>query len=124
MRDGEADTPLVSRGCITDTGGGPLQGRIELCHADNEEYYSQFAPVIPEWNLRGSFSTGPDGLFEITIRPAPCQIPTDGSCGKLIAAVGWHTWRPPHLYVKVSARGHELLTAQIYFAGDGLISLI
>ncbi|WTJ96916.1 hypothetical protein OG607_02580 [Streptomyces sp. NBC_01537] len=22
------------------------------------------------------------------------QIPTDGSCGKLIAAAGWHAWRP------------------------------
>ncbi len=76
-------------------------------------------PNLPEWNLRGTFSTGPDGTFEITtIRPAPYQIPTDGSCGKLIAAAGWHAWRPAHLHVKVSAPGHELLTAQLYFPGD------
>ena len=37
--------------------------------------------------------------------PAPYQIPTDGSCGKLIAAAGWHAWRPAHLHVKVSAPG-------------------
>ncbi len=36
--------------------------------------------------------------FEIhTVQPAPYQIPTDGSCGKLIAAAGWHAWRPAHL---------------------------
>ena len=119
MRDGEAGTPLVWRGRIADTDGTPLQGKVELWHADDDGYYSQFAPGIPEWNLRGSFSTGADGVFEITtIRPAPYQIPTDGSCGKLIAAAGWHAWRPAHLHVKVSAPGHELLTAQLYFPGD------
>jgi catechol 1,2-dioxygenase len=86
---------------------------------DADGYYSQFAPGMPEWNLRGSFSTGPDGTFEITtIRPAPYMIPTDGSCGRLISAAGWHAWRPAHLHVKVSAPGHELLTAQLYFPGD------
>ena len=111
--------PLVWRGRITDTNGAPLPGKVELWHADADGFYSQFAPGIPEWNLRGSFSTGDDGAFEITtIRPAPYQIPTDGSCGKLISAAGWHAWRPAHLHVKVSAPGHELLTAQLYFPGD------
>lgn len=119
MRPDEVGTKLIWKGRITSTDGTPLQGKVELWHADNEGFYSQFAPGIPEWNLRGSFSTGPDGSFEITtIRPAPYQIPTDGACGKLIAAAGWHSWRPAHLHVKVSAPGHELLTAQLYFPGD------
>src|SRR3546814_18163659 len=46
------------------------------------------------------------------------QIPTDGSCGKLIAAAGWHPWRPAHLHLKVSAPGYELITTQLYFPGD------
>jgi catechol 1,2-dioxygenase len=52
------------------------------------------------------------------MQPAPYQIPTDGACGQLIAAAGWHAWRPAHLHLKVSAPGHELLTAQLYFPGD------
>ena len=119
MRPGEAGTPLVWEGTITSTDGRPLAGKVELWHADSEGFYSQFAPGIPEWNLRGTISTGDDGAFRITtMRPAPYQIPTDGSCGKLIAAAGWHAWRPAHLHVKVSAPGHELLTAQLYFPGD------
>ncbi|GAA1481368.1 catechol 1,2-dioxygenase [Gordonia sinesedis] len=119
MREGEAGDPLVWEAQITSTDGTPLQGKVELWHADADGFYAQFAPGIPEWNLRGSFSTGPDGKFQITtIRPAPYMIPTDGSCGKLIAAAGWHPWRPAHLHVKVSAPGHELLTAQLYFPGD------
>ena len=119
-RDGEAGTPLAWTGTVTSTDGTPLEGaKIELWHADNDGFYSQFAPGIPEWNLRGSFTVGADGAFEIhTIQPAPYQIPTDGACGKLIAAAGWHAWRPAHLHVKVSAPGHELLTAQLYFPGD------
>jgi len=120
MREGEAGTPLTWTGTITSTDGTPLDGaKVELWHADADGFYSQFAPGIPEWNLRGSFAVGADGAFEIhTIQPAPYQIPTDGSCGKLIAAAGWHAWRPAHLHVKVSAPGHELLTAQLYFPGD------
>ena len=119
MRENEKGVPMVWKCGITSTDGSPLFGKIELWHADDDGYYSQFAPGIPKWNLRGSFSTGPDGKFTITtIRPAPYQIPTDGACGKLIAAAGWHAWRPAHLHAKVSAPGHELLTAQLYFPGD------
>jgi catechol 1,2-dioxygenase len=120
MRDDEPGTPLTWNGKVTSTDGSALAGaKVELWHADADGFYSQFAPNLPEWNLRGSFTTDADGNFEIrTVRPAPYQIPTDGACGKLIAAAGWHAWRPAHLHVKVSAPGHELLTAQLYFPGD------
>jgi catechol 1,2-dioxygenase len=120
MREGEPGTPLTWTGRVTSVDGTPLEGaKVELWHADAEGFYSQFAPGIPEWNLRGTWTVGADGAFEIrTVQPAPYQIPTDGSCGKLIAAAGWHAWRPAHLHVKVSAPGYELLTAQLYFPGD------
>ncbi|HVV14527.1 catechol 1,2-dioxygenase [Amycolatopsis sp.] len=120
MRDNEPGTPLAWTGQVRSTDGTPLAGaKVELWHADADGLYSQFAPGIPEWNLRGTFTADDEGRFEIhTVRPAPYQIPTDGACGKLIAAAGWHSWRPAHLHVKVSAPGHELLTAQLYFPGD------
>ncbi|HJQ48798.1 MAG TPA: catechol 1,2-dioxygenase [Amycolatopsis sp.] len=120
VREDEPGTPLVWTGKVTSTDGGVLAGaKIELWHADADGLYSQFAPGIPEWNLRATFTTDEQGRFEIhTVRPAPYQIPTDGACGKLIAAAGWHAWRPAHLHVKVSAPGHEKLTAQLYFPGD------
>jgi catechol 1,2-dioxygenase len=120
MREDEPGTPLVWTGRVTSTEGTPLAGaKVEVWHADADGYYSQFAPGLPEWNLRGTFTVDHDGAFEIrTVQPAPYQIPTDGACGKLIAAAGWHAWRPAHIHVKVSAPGHELLTAQLYFPGD------
>jgi catechol 1,2-dioxygenase len=120
MREDEDGTPLLFQGQVTAVGGAPLAGaKIELWHADSAGFYSQFAPGIPEWNLRGTFIADAEGNFEInTMQPAPYQIPTDGACGQLIAAAGWHAWRPAHLHLKVSAPGHELLTAQLYFPGD------
>lgn len=120
MRPDEAGTPLLFQGHVTGVDGAPLAGaRVEMWHADDHGYYSQFAPGIPEWNLRGTVLTDDSGEFKIgTIHPAPYQIPTDGACGKLIAAAGWHAWRPAHLHLKVSAPDHQLITTQLYFVGD------
>lgn len=119
MRDDEPGDTLVWEGTLTSLDGSPLAGKIEVWHADDDGLYSQYAPGLPVWNLRGSVSTGPDGSFRITtIKPSPYQIPTDGACGQLIAAAGWHAWRPAHVHFKVSAPGHELVTGQLYFPGD------
>jgi catechol 1,2-dioxygenase len=124
MREDERGTPLLFQGQVRATDGTPLAGaHVELWHADDYGFYSQFAPGLPEWNLRGTIVADENGNFQInTIQPAPYQIPTDGACGKLIAAAGWHAWRPAHLHLKVSAPGHQLLTAQLYFTGDAHLS--
>jgi catechol 1,2-dioxygenase len=124
MRDGEQGTPLLFQGQVTATDGSALGGaKLEIWHADNDGYYSQYAPNLPEWNLRGSVIADGEGNFQInTIQPAPYQIPTDGACGQMIAAAGWHAWRPAHIHLKVSAPGHQLLTAQLYFTGDAHLS--
>jgi protocatechuate 3,4-dioxygenase beta subunit len=47
--------------------------------------------------IRGSVIADAEGKFQVhTIQPAPYQIPTDGTCGALIATAGWHAWRPAH----------------------------
>lgn len=120
MRENEPGTPLLFQGQVSSTKGTPLAGaKVELWHADSDGFYSQFAPNLPKWNLRGTILTDSEGHFQInTVQPAPYQIPTDGACGQLIAAAGWHAWRPAHLHLKVSAPDHQLLTTQLYFPGD------
>jgi catechol 1,2-dioxygenase len=120
MRDNEQGTPLLFQGRVTDLAGKPLPGAtVEIWHADDLGFYSQFAPGLPEWNLRATVIADENGEYRIhTMQPAPYQIPTDGSCGKLIAAAGWHAWRPAHLHLKISAPGHQLITSQLYFNGD------
>jgi catechol 1,2-dioxygenase len=117
MRDDEPGTPLDFGGTVTDLDGNALAGAVvELWHADDNGFYSQFAPGLPEWNLRGVFTTGADGRYLAhTKQPAPYQIPHDGATGAFIEAAGLHAWRPAHLHLKVSAPGHASITTQLYF---------
>lgn len=119
MRENEPGMPLLFRGNVTDVSGRALAGAcVEIWHADDHGFYSQFAPGLPEWNLRGTVVTDEHGGFGIhTVQPAPYQIPHDGACGKLIEAAGWHAWRPAHLHLKVSAPGYQQITSQLYFRG-------
>lgn len=118
-RPDEKGTPLMFRGQVTDTMGAPVPGAmLDMWQADEQGYYSGFAPDIPAGNLRAIVTTDGEGRFEIsTIQPAPYQVPTDGPTGALISAAGWHPWRPAHLHLLVTAPGHRTVTTQLYFAG-------
>ncbi|MBB6406351.1 catechol 1,2-dioxygenase [Arthrobacter sp. AZCC_0090] len=124
MRDDEPGTPLLFQGRITNINDEPLAGAsVEIWHADDLGFYSQFAPGVPEWNLRGTVIANSEGAYQInTVQPAPYRIPTDGACGQLITSAGWHAWRPAHLHLKVSAPGHQLITTQLYFTADEHLS--
>ena len=119
MRHGEKGEPLVFAGQVRAVDGTPLAGaQLDIWHADSEGLYSGFAPGIPAGNLRGVVTADQAGRFEIrTTLPAPYEIPKDGPTGKLIAAAGWHAWRPAHLHLMVSAPGYRTLTTQLYFDG-------
>ena len=120
MRDKDkAATPLIFKGQVTDVDGNGLPGAtVELWHADEEGYYSQFAPGIPEWNLRGTIVTNENGEYEIkTLQPAPYQIPTDGPTGWFILSHDGHPWRPAHLHLRVKHPGYREITTQLYFEG-------
>ncbi|RZQ65833.1 catechol 1,2-dioxygenase [Amycolatopsis suaedae] len=119
MRPGEQGTPLVLAGQVRDLDGEPVAGaELDIWQADADGYYSGFAPGIPDGNLRGVVVSDGQGRFEVsTVQPAPYQIPTDGPTGRLIAAAGWHAWRPAHLHLMVRAPGYRTITTQLYFQG-------
>jgi catechol 1,2-dioxygenase len=119
MRPDESGTPLVLTGQVRDVDGTPVAGaELDIWQADEQGYYSGFAPGIPDGNLRGVIVTDGQGRFEITtVRPAPYQIPTDGPTGALCAAAGWEPWRPAHLHLLVRAPAHRQITTQLYFQG-------
>lgn len=120
MRDKDREAqPLIFKGQVTDVDGNGLSGAtVELWHADEDGYYSQFAPGIPEWNLRGTIRTNENGEYEIkTLQPAPYQIPSDGPTGWFIDSYGGHPWRPAHLHLRVKHPGYREITTQLYFKG-------
>ncbi|TDD15621.1 catechol 1,2-dioxygenase [Kribbella turkmenica] len=119
MRPDEKGDKLVFSGQVRALDGRSLAGaEVDFWQADADGYYSGFAPNVAAGNLRGVVVTDQDGRFAITtIKPAPYQIPTDGPTGAMIAAAGWHPWRPAHLHLMVRADGHRQVTTQLYFDG-------
>ena len=119
MRPDEKGTMMLFQGQVTSTDGKALpNAKIELWHADEDGFYSQFAPNIPEWNLRGTFIADEEGYFAInSLQPAPYQIPTDVPTGWFIESYGGHPWRPAHLHLRVKSPGYREITTQLYFQG-------
>jgi catechol 1,2-dioxygenase len=120
MRDDEPGVRLTLHGQVRGVDGTPLPGaKVDIWQDDASGRYSQFAPNIPQWNLRGLVTADENGRFRIhTIKPTPYEIPTDGATGALIHAANWPAYRPAHLHLKVSADGHQQITSQLYFPGD------
>lgn len=125
MREDEPGDPLLFSGRVIDSDGNPLAGaQIDMWHSDNLGTYSDIPypddrELPPPGNLRGRFTVGEDGSFEIrTIIPVPYEIPTTGPTGALLTAAGWHAYRPAHLHAIVTAPGRRSLTCQLYLSED------
>ena len=121
-RPDEQGERLLMTGRVLSAEGAPLEGAVlDVWHADAQGFYSGFSN-IPAGILRGKVITDADGRFEVrTIAPAPYTIPHEGPTGQLIAACGWHPWRPAHLHVIVSADEHDALITQLYLDSSDYI---
>lgn len=119
QRPHERGEELIFAGTVRTQDGAPLAGaELDMWQADADGCYSGIHPDVPDWNLRGRFTTDPDGSFAVrTILPPPYEIPKHGPTGRVLDGLGRHFFRPAHLHVKLSATGHDELTSQLYFAG-------
>lgn len=113
--------PLMVSGAVVDLDGQPVEGAtIVTWQANAEGFYENQQPDLqPEFNLRGAFTTGPDGSFAWqTVRPAGYGVPDDGPVGALMKAAGYPLRRPAHLHFVVSAKGFETVTTHLYDGDD------
>ena len=70
-------------------------------------------------NLRGRFTTGPDGKYNFyCLRPTSYPVPNDGPAGKLLQLLDRHPMRPAHIHFIVSAPGYKPLITQIFDRRD------
>jgi catechol 1,2-dioxygenase len=120
MRADEPGKQLTFSGTVRSTDGRPLvSALVDVWQADDAGLYSQFAPGIPEWNLRGRVRTDEEGRFAFrSVVPAPYDIPGLPHTARLLDVLGLEPHRPAHVHLKIAAAGHRDLTTQVYFAGD------
>ena len=92
-------------GVVTDTKGMPVSGAVvEIWQCDHEGNYHHprdGGKADPNFQGFGKVAVGKDGRYRFrTLKPAP------------------YTGRTPHIHVKVRLDRKELLTTQLYVAGD------
>ena len=122
MREDEPGTPLEVDLTVLDISGAPLpRARVDIWQADNFGEYSGFSSA-PRGNLRGWAETDAEGRLRFsTIKPAPYPIPDAGPTGRLLNALGRHSWRPSHVHILVSAEGYRQHVTQLYFEGGEFV---
>lgn len=114
--DGSGD--LTFRGVVRTIDGDVVEGaQLDVWQSSANGLYDVQDPGQTPMNMRGVFTTGPDGRYEfVTARPITYPIPDDGPTGDLLRAVGRHNWRPAHTHVVVSAPGHKTVITHLFDA--------
>jgi catechol 1,2-dioxygenase len=70
-------------------------------------------------NLRGIFTTKPDGSFNFrSVKPAGYPVPIDGPTGALLGAQKRHNMRPAHLHFLIHKPGYKTIASQVYDPED------
>jgi protocatechuate 3,4-dioxygenase, beta subunit len=97
--------PAWVEGSVTDLQGKPIAGaQVEIWQCDETGHYhhpGDGGSADPAFQGFGRVTVGADGQYRFrTIRPAP------------------YSGRTPHIHVKVKLGSRELLTTQLYVAGD------
>lgn len=97
--------PAWIEGVVTDTSGVPVSGAVvEIWQCDQDGHYhhpGDGGRADAAFQGFGRVTVGKDGRYRFrTLKPAP------------------YSGRTPHIHVKVKLDRHDLLTTQMYVAGD------
>lgn len=111
---------LRFKGWLRDAEGRPIAGaEVDVWHPSPVGLYENQDPSQAEMNLRGKFTSGPDGGFSFrSVKPSGYPVPIDGPTGSLLRAQGRHNFRPAHIHFLIHKPGFKTIASQIYDPED------
>jgi len=117
--DGQGE-PLYMSGRVLNEAGTPIEGALlDVWQTSYDGFYDVQDTRQPAMNLRGQFVTASDGVYFFrSVKPASYPIPSDGTVGMMLAALGRHPMRPAHVHFIVSAPGYQSVTTHVFVDGD------
>ncbi|MEV0600459.1 maleylacetate reductase and hydroxyquinol 1,2-dioxygenase domain-containing protein [Streptomyces sp. NPDC050315] len=123
LAEGLPGTPMYASVQITDLEGNPLAGAVaDVWQANEEGYYDVQLPDVDGPQLRARFRADDEGRIRFrSILPTEYPVPDDGPVGRMLAAVGRHPYRAPHIHFMISAPGRRQLVTQLFVAGGAYI---
>ena len=116
ISNGAKGEPCYVSGQVRGLDGEPVPGAaMSIWQADEEGFYDVQRPELDWRQARGNLKSLPDGRFHFkAVVAAPYPIPDDGPVGKMLAALGRHSWRPAHLHFMITAPGYERLVTHVF----------
>ncbi|MFJ5970816.1 maleylacetate reductase and hydroxyquinol 1,2-dioxygenase domain-containing protein [Streptomyces sp. NPDC093060] len=116
-------TPLWVDVRVTNTEGEPVKDAVVDVWQSNEDgFYDVQLPDLEGPVLRGRLRTDAEGRITFwSILPSEYPIPEDGPVGQMLAAVGRHPFRAPHLHFMFDAPGHRRLVTQLFVSGGAYL---
>ncbi|MER7399812.1 maleylacetate reductase and hydroxyquinol 1,2-dioxygenase domain-containing protein [Streptomyces sp. NPDC000151] len=123
LAEGLPGTPMYASVRITDLDGQPLAGAVaDVWQANEDGYYDVQLPDLDGPQLRARFRADGEGRIRFrSILPSEYPIPDDGPVGQMLAAVGRHPYRAPHVHFMISAPGRRTLVTQLFVASGAYI---
>ncbi len=120
---GVAGERVVLHGHVKSLAGKPIAGaEVDVWQTDEEGLYDAQIPGRSEVNLRGKFTTDNEGRYAcVVVRARHYDVPTDGTAGEMLRAMGRKAARPAHIHMKIDAEGYDTVVTSIFPAGDPLI---
>jgi len=118
-RDNQGE-PLHMSGKVADESGTPVGGALlDVWQTSHDGFYDVQDSRQPAMNLRGQFTTGADGRYWFrSVKPSSYPIPSDGTVGSMLSALGRHPMRPAHVHFIVTAPGFQAVTTHVFVEGD------
>lgn len=120
LAQGTGGEPCFVQGRVRGPAGEPVPGaEVQVWHADGDGRYDLQHGDDAALRARGRLGTDAQGCFAFrTVRPCGHAVPTDGTGGRLLQALGRHPWRPAHLHFMITAGGYRRLVTQVFCSGD------
>ena len=114
---------VVLYGVVTSLDGKPIAGAdVDVWQTDEDGRYDAQMPGPFSVNLRGKFTTDEQGRYGcVTVRAHHYDVPTDGTGGEMLRAMGRKAGRPAHIHIMIEAPGYDTVITSIFPAGDPLI---
>lgn len=117
----ESGDHAFMHGTVTDarTGAPIANAELDVWETAPNGKYEQQDPEQIDMNLRGRFTTGPDGKYSLyCLRPTTYAIPDDGPAGDLLKLLNRHPMRPAHIHVIVGAPGYKNVVTELFDRQD------
>jgi len=117
--EGKGDYMYIE-GRVVNLQGNPIPDAIiDTWETDGHGLYDTQYDDRKEPDCRGRLRSSEDGSYAFrAVVPVSYPIPSDGTVGRMVSALGRHVFRPAHLHIQIQSPGYETLTTALYFEGD------